>query len=91
MTVLLDLFSTEQGGLSVLPSTREIRTVAHHKGETYSCFIWFDEKQPYVPGTTVTSKMEILVPDLRKKFKVGDMFALWQGKVFAVGMVQQTL
>ncbi len=84
------MFNAKQGGLSLFPSVREIRTVVHHQGETHSCIVWFDEKLPYALGTSVVARMEILMPQFRKKFSVGDIFALWQGKVFAVGIVQQS-
>jgi hypothetical protein len=88
MTVRLDLFTLEQGGQSPSQEIREVRTVVHHRGDTHSCIVWFDKNYPFIPGKTAIARMGILMPEFRGKFKVGEPFALWQGKVFAVGVVQ---
>jgi hypothetical protein len=43
-----------------------------------------------MPGQSFKAKVRLLMQNLQTKFKVGDPFALWEGKIFAVGVVENT-
>jgi hypothetical protein len=88
MDVRIDFFTTEQGGRAQPAIGGEYRTVVRHEGLDHSCVFFYDAGSQLMPGQSFKAKMSLLMQDIQIKFKVGDPFALWEGKIFAVGVVE---
>jgi hypothetical protein len=88
--VRIDFFTTEQGGRSTPAFGGEYRTVVRHEGQDHSCIVYYDSSMQLMPGQSFKAKVRLLMQNLQTKFKVGDPFALWEGKIFAVGVVENT-
>jgi hypothetical protein len=87
ITVRLDFFTTEQGGRKSPAFGGELRTVIRHQGADHSCALYYDATRTLKPGDTTEAEIAVLMQEILGKFKVGDPFALWEGGIFAVGVV----
>jgi hypothetical protein len=87
--VRIDFFTSEQGGRKTPALGGEYRTVVRHEAQDHSCIIWYDTELEIFPGQSFHGKMALLMQEMQTKFKVGDPFALWEGKIFAVGIVEK--